>query len=110
MLKFIIQPLQLFLDGAIGKDRQAKHSLPKKLHCSIDECNRLQRQQDCLERSHEKLKRACDRITQRQKQLQGEHVQLQKRCRGITLAQARAEKQLATQLVKINNLLSNNLH
>ncbi len=95
MFKFVIQPLQLFLDGAIGKDRQANRSLTKKLHLARADCDYLQRQQDALERSHKKLKQTCDRITQQQKQLQNEYVQLQKRCEELALAKEKSEKQLA---------------
>ncbi|PZO09723.1 MAG: hypothetical protein DCF25_21420 [Leptolyngbya foveolarum] len=95
MFEFIIQPLQLFLDGAIGKDRQAKRSLTKKLHLARADCEYLQRQQDCLEQSHQKLKQTCDRITQRQKQLQSEYVQLQKRFGVLAVAQQKAEEQWA---------------
>ncbi|MGB3767256.1 MAG: DUF2325 domain-containing protein [Phormidesmis sp.] len=88
MFEFIIQPLQLFLDGAVGKDRQAKRSLTMKLHHARADCDRLRYQQTRLERDHEKLKQTCDRVTKRQKQLQ-------KRCDAMASAQKKTEKQLA---------------
>lgn len=86
MFELIIQPLQLFFNGASGKDRQAKRRLTKKLRQARVDYDYLRYDQDCLERNYQeinqerdRLKLEGDRLINQHNQLKENYLQLQQR-------------------------------
>ena len=84
MLEFIIQPLHIFLNGVIGKDRKAKKTLAKRLSEERAAYNRLHRENKLLNRQYKEavVERdrstvECDRLIHQQNRLSAQCSQLQ---------------------------------
>ena len=86
MLKPVIQAFQLFLKGASGKDRQAKHQLSEHLlqiQVAYDQLqqnhDRLQQERDQFQQGHRSLKKENSRFQQEQARLQQQTTDLRER-------------------------------
>ncbi len=83
MFKSLIQPLQLFLKGATGKDRHQKQQLTQqltRLQVAYDQlqagCNTLQTEQEQVQREHQQLQQKYDRLRRDKELLQRDRNEL----------------------------------
>lgn len=83
MFKSLIQPFQLFLKGATGKDRHQKQQLSQQLvrlemtyEALQESCNTLQHKHDTIERERNQLQQRYDRLKRDRELLQRDRNEL----------------------------------
>ena len=115
MLEFIVQPLRVFLDGVLGKDRKAKQKLTKRLAAERAAYSQLLQNQNDLERDRQQIAADRDRLTanysqleNQYKQLQTNQSQLQKSCAQLDQARASLLAERATAKKQIEAVSQSN--
>ncbi|MGB3297185.1 MAG: DUF2325 domain-containing protein [Phormidesmis sp.] len=78
MLKSLIQPLQLFIKGATGKDRHQKQQLAQQLISLQVAYDRLQESCGTLQQKHDTLQHSIEQLQKRYGSLQRDHGLLQR--------------------------------
>jgi len=78
MLEFVMQLLQGFINGVLGKNRREKYKLTERLRAERTEYDRLAKEQEQQLRTNEQLIKERDRISKQYSQTQREHQQLQR--------------------------------